>query len=423
MPSEMQGLLLQSYTLEQFKDYVTKEVAPRMGAWHPEGIVLHNTGRMVWPGFDAKGVQITPAQRIKNISVYWMSRRFHGGPHLMISPDGMIHTVWPLWMWGTHSPSFNHTHQSLEMVGDFDSEPFPDVMQVSVVGTIKALYAMLGNTITAENFKLHKEDPQTSHKHCPGANCGDKATWLARLTTSATPVPALHKEPLAASPFLKSTLKGMEAFRDKAYALKGIWHIGWGFRDGFRGLHIDASSTMTRADADKLFEESVAIQADTIQQMVHVPLTQNQLDALQLLAWNIGLSALEGSTVMRKLNLGDYAGAGAAFALWNKARKSPTDPLEFSQPLADRRAKERAIFDGKPQSITVFPVKPVVAPSNPLPKIIVPAMPPSSPAMPAPHVPAPMAPKTTPSQPTPQKPAPFWVRVLQWLLDTFAPQP
>lgn len=428
MPSEMQGLLLQSYTLEEFKLYLTKEVAPRMGAWHPAGAVLHNTGRMVWPGFDGHGVQITPAQRIKNISVYWVSRGFHGGPHLMVSPDGMIHTVWPLWMWGTHSPSYNHTHWGIEMVGDFDVEPFPDAMKIAVVGAVKALYAMLGRPITEESFKLHKEDPKTSHKHCPGANCGDKATWLARLTQSTVVQSAPHKNALAPSAFLKTTLKGMEAFRDKAYQLKGIWHIGWGFRDGFRGLHVDANSAMTRTEADKLFDESVAIQADTIQQMVHVPLKQNQLDALQLLAWNIGLSALEGSTVMKRLNMGDYAGAGAAFELWNKARKTPTDPLEVSQPLADRRAKERAIFDGKPATATIVPVNPVTVNNKPLPQIVVkPAA--SPPATPVSHVPAAMAPNPPPRPDPSQKfdrtdgSAPFWVRLLQWLLDTFAPKP
>ncbi len=420
MPSAMQGLLKQSFTLAQFKDYLAKEVAPRMSAWRPRGVVLHNTGKMVWPGFDARGVKLTPAQRIDNISVTWVANNFPAAPHLMISPDGMIHTVWPLWLKGTHSPSWNDTFWGVEMVGDFDFEPFFDTHRLAVTGALQALYAMLGHQATPDTFHLHKEDPKTTHKRCPGVNCGTKETWLARIneTTASTSPVTTHAHKLIPSPFLKTTLKAMEGFREKPYLLKGIWHIGYGFRDGFRGMHINANSTMTLAQADVLFDESVAIQADTIQQMIHVPLRQNQLDALQLLAWNIGLGAMETSTVIRKLNLGDYAGAGAAFELWNKARLTPTSSLEFSKPLADRRVKERAIFDGKPQPVTVVLAKPPVVATHPLPEVAI--KPPASPAQTVPHAPSPMAPKPalTPPATKPSLAAlPWWARFLIWFLN------
>ena len=147
----LQGMLCVEFSIEEFELYVRQTLSGLMKAWRPRGVVLHNTGTMVWPGFDVHGVQISPAQRIENMSVDWVSRGFYGGPHLLISPDGMIHTVWPLWMAGTHSPSWNKTFWGIEMVGDFDKELFPPVMREAATGAMKALYAMIGQEIRQRN--------------------------------------------------------------------------------------------------------------------------------------------------------------------------------------------------------------------------------------------------------------------------------
>ncbi|MBP8236036.1 MAG: lysozyme, partial [Rhizorhabdus sp.] len=36
-------------------------------------------------------------------------------------------------------------------------------------------------------------------------------------------------------------------------------------------------------------------------------------------AYNVGVGALRGSTLLRKLNAGDFAGAAEQFLVWNKA--------------------------------------------------------------------------------------------------------
>ena len=178
---EMKGLVLKGFTLEEFQVYVKTVVAKKMGVWRPRGFVLHNTGTMEWPGHTPKGVQITPEQRIKNMSVDWVARHFDGGPHLLISPDGMIWAVWPMWLPGTHSPSWNHTHWGMEMVGDFDKEKFPPAMNVAASGAMAAGYAMLGHAPDKDSFHLHKQDPRTTHKRCPGVNCGSYDLWLKRI--------------------------------------------------------------------------------------------------------------------------------------------------------------------------------------------------------------------------------------------------
>ena len=71
---------------------------------------------------------------------------------------------------------------------------------------------------------------------------------------------------------------------------------------------------------------------------VLVPLNDNQLAACTSLAYNIGLAAFRGSTLLRKLNDGDYQGAADQFPVWNKAGG------RVVQGLVNRRAAERDLF-------------------------------------------------------------------------------
>jgi GH24 family phage-related lysozyme (muramidase) len=77
---------------------------------------------------------------------------------------------------------------------------------------------------------------------------------------------------------------------------------------------------------------------DAVNGLVDVDLSQNQFDALVSFAFNVGIGALEGSTLLRKLNAGDYAGAAQEFGKWVKAdgRTLPG--------LVSRRAAEARLF-------------------------------------------------------------------------------
>ena len=88
-----------------------------------------------------------------------------------------------------------------------------------------------------------------------------------------------------------------------------------------------------------------------ISQHVRVPLTANQREALRSFVFNVGpgepgvrsgfvwLKSGATSTMLRKLNAGDYAGAAAAFDRWNQAGG------RVSTGLIARRADERALFE------------------------------------------------------------------------------
>ena len=58
--------------------------------------------------------------------------------------------------------------------------------------------------------------------------------------------------------------------------------------------------------------------ADKIFPSIKVKVTQSQFDAMVSLAYNIGAGAFLKSTLLKKVNAGDFAGAGEEFLRWNK---------------------------------------------------------------------------------------------------------
>lgn len=78
-----------------------------------------------------------------------------------------------------------------------------------------------------------------------------------------------------------------------------------------------------------------------VRQCITVPLHQHEYDAALQLSYNIGARAFCNSTVVKRFNAQDYAGACDAFLMWNKAggRVIPG--------LANRRAAERRLCLGQ----------------------------------------------------------------------------
>ena len=71
---------------------------------------------------------------------------------------------------------------------------------------------------------------------------------------------------------------------------------------------------------------------------IKVKVSQNQFDALASFVYNVGETAFKDSTLLRKLNAGDFQGAGAQFDVWVNAGGKKV------QGLVNRRAKEKALF-------------------------------------------------------------------------------
>ena len=98
------------------------------------------------------------------------------------------------------------------------------------------------------------------------------------------------------------------AYRDSVGVLTiGVGHTG---PDVVPGLVI------TQDHADTLLLLDVKYAEDAVHRLVTVPLTQHQYDSLVDFAFNEGEGHLASSTLLRKLNTGDYPGAADEFAAW-----------------------------------------------------------------------------------------------------------
>ena len=106
-----------------------------------------------------------------------------------------------------------------------------------------------------------------------------------------------------------------EGYRSEAYKdTVGIPTLGFGET---AGVKMGDKTTPERALVQLL--ESTEKHADAIRQCIHVPLYQHEFDAYISLAYNIGTGAFCRSTLVKKLNAKDYAGACEEIRRWNKA--------------------------------------------------------------------------------------------------------
>ncbi len=133
-------------------------------------------------------------------------------------------------------------------------------------------------------------------------------------------------------------LQSVEGFSSKAYwDVKG-WSIGFGH---FMG----ATKTLDNISYSKAIEllmNDLAWSENVIKKYVKVSLTQNQHDALVSFIYNLGETNFAKSTLLKKLNVNDFAGAANEFKNWNKERKNGL--LVANDVLTARREKERQLF-------------------------------------------------------------------------------
>lgn len=125
-----------------------------------------------------------------------------------------------------------------------------------------------------------------------------------------------------------------EGYHGEAYIpVKGdVPTIGFGTTDGVKpGDRIEPVQALVRKLADvKRFEGA-------LKQCVRVPLHQHEYDAFLSLAYNIGPGAFCGSTLVRRLNAGDYAGACAEILRWDRFRGEPLRGLTLRRQAENRQ--------------------------------------------------------------------------------------
>ncbi|MCC4107058.1 lysozyme [Serratia ureilytica] len=134
-------------------------------------------------------------------------------------------------------------------------------------------------------------------------------------------------------------IKRFEGLRLQAYQDSvGVWTIGYGWTQPVAGRKVGAGMAINAATAERLLICGVAQFERGVERLVTAPITQGQFDALVSFAYNLGLRALENSTLLRRLNAGDRQGAADQFGRWVNAGGVRLDGL------VARRAAERALF-------------------------------------------------------------------------------
>ena len=130
-------------------------------------------------------------------------------------------------------------------------------------------------------------------------------------------------------------IKSCEACHLKAYRCPaGIWTIGWGSTHRVReGMSITQFEADMRLDADTdAAEESVRTE-------VKVDLTDNQFSALVSFCFNVGEGNFEKSTLLKKLNQGNYGAVATEMHKWIYANRKKLNGLVI------RRKAEGELFN------------------------------------------------------------------------------
>lgn len=145
-------------------------------------------------------------------------------------------------------------------------------------------------------------------------------------------------------------IQRFEGFSYKPYlCAAGVWTIGYGHALTIDGKQLRGMEQREAAEAlyphgisteaaEDLLRLDIARAAESVLRLAKVKLTDGQYGALVSFVYNLGAGQLRISTLLRKLNAGDSAGAADEFAKWHFANRKPLEGL------MRRRKAERDLF-------------------------------------------------------------------------------
>jgi lysozyme len=146
------------------------------------------------------------------------------------------------------------------------------------------------------------------------------------------------------SPNGRAKIKQWEALRLVAYLDEvGKWTIGWGHTKG-----VKEGDVITKPQAEQFLTEDVSVATGAINKYTkpHIieAMTQNQYDALVSFVFNVGPGGFRSSTLLKKLNKGDFDGVLFEFPRWNKGYNPKTKRKEIVEGLVNRRKVEADLW-------------------------------------------------------------------------------
>lgn len=134
---------------------------------------------------------------------------------------------------------------------------------------------------------------------------------------------------------LIKSFEGLRLTAYKALVTEKYYTIGY----GHYGSDVHPGQTITEKQAEDLLRKDLQAYVDGVNEGLKITVSQNQFDALVSLCYNIGISAFKSSSLLKRLNEGDVAGAASEFDLWIHSGGRVIDGL------VNRRNKEQALFN------------------------------------------------------------------------------
>ena len=134
-----------------------------------------------------------------------------------------------------------------------------------------------------------------------------------------------------------SLIKKFEGCELKAYrCAANVLTIGYGSTKG-----VTEDMEITKEEAESILKEEMHEYEGYVNDMVKVPLKQNQFDSIVSWVFNLGSTNLSSSTLLKKLNNSEYDEVPSQIKRWNKAGGKVLDGL------IRRREAEALLFKGK----------------------------------------------------------------------------
>lgn len=135
-------------------------------------------------------------------------------------------------------------------------------------------------------------------------------------------------------------IKHQESCRLNAYRdIGGVWTIGWGSTG-----NVHAGDTLTQEQADALFLQDLQPIVAALNKWLTWPtVRQCEFDAFCSFTFNLGIGALESSTVLKRYNYqGPVGDTSEAFLWWDEVNGKPDEAI------LERRKREQSMFLGNP---------------------------------------------------------------------------
>lgn len=162
---------------------------------------------------------------------------------------------------------------------------------------------------------------------------------IATAYDDVTSMLGIATDEMNISPSGIDQIRNFESLRLNAYDDGvGVWTIGYGTTNYPNGIRVKKGDTCTLEQAKSYMQYDLKKFEQTVNSAVNVPINQNQFDALVSLAYNIGPTAFKNSTLVKRLNEGNYKAAANQFDVWVNAGG------KRMQGLVNRRAAEKALF-------------------------------------------------------------------------------